>query len=660
MFSLCQPAFPGDPAHRLEILTLASMLGKLLKAWLPPGAARAAPVADMMLADDLPADLPAAVRASLADACAAAAAGRVAAAARSLWRACEANPGAPLPAALAAWLATCTHAADATDLTARARALDAALDVDDRVAQYFYARGVAAINRLDDRAARRCLSFAAFLSPQDWPPQEMLGIVGYLTGDIEEGRGCFDRAIALADRGEQGRLRLSRLLHTIPQIAASVDHLAGERTWFENELARLEADPPHVADPMAALRVTPFYLAYQGLDNRALLSRMAQLLLSVSPQLAYRAAHVTAAGTRLPGRLRVAIVSVHLGRHSVGHWYRALVGALFDDPRLEITLYTGGAGIDERLAAAAGAAHRVLPGDLTAARAAIEAACPDILVYTDVGIDPLMYLLAFSRLAAVQALLVGHPDTSGIPTIDHFVSNVHQDLATAQSGYSERLVRFAQIPVLVEKTAPPALPQTREQLGMAAAVRYYLCPMMLQKMHPDFDPALARILRRDPQGEVLLFADAKKALWQSRLEERFARVMPDIAERIMFRPYAARDEFLSLLMAADCVLDPFHFSGGVTTYIALSLGVPVVTMAGLLFRSRMTAGIYAQAGIEGLTAQSSEEYVELALAMAGEPGRREAAGRRILAAHGAIFGTRSAAVELADWINFVGQPLLLA
>jgi predicted O-linked N-acetylglucosamine transferase (SPINDLY family) len=186
---------------------------------------------------------------------------------------------------------------------------------------------------------------------------------------------------------------------------------------------------------------------------------------------------------------------------------------------------------------------------------------------------------------------------------------------------------------------------------MQPGTRYYVCPMMLQKMHPDFDRALAAILRRDPDAEVLLFADARCALWQTQLEARFAATMPEVAERIVFRPYAARDAFHSILMAADCVLDPFHFSGGVTTYIALSLGVPVVTLPGALFRSRMTAGIYAQAGIDSLTARDPAHYVELALALARDPSRRAAEGARIVAAHSRIFGVAAAVDDFAGWLD---------
>src|SRR6185503_1977489 len=206
------------------------------------------------------------------------------------------------------------------------------------------------------------------------------------------------------------------------------------------------------------------------------------------------------------------------------------------------------------------------------AREQIAACRLDMLIYTDVGTHPFLYFLSFARLAPVQALLVGHPCTSGVPAIDWFVSNIHQDHEGAQAHYSERLARLPVIPVYVEKNALPATRLSREECGWDDDRRIYLCPMMLQKMHPDFDWALAEILRRDPRGEVVLFGSRERPLWDGQLERRFEAEMPDIAARIVFRPFARYEEFLNLLTHADCVLDPFHFSGGVTTYVAFSVG----------------------------------------------------------------------------------------
>jgi tetratricopeptide (TPR) repeat protein len=549
------------------------------------------------------------------------------------------------------------HAGDpdaAEHAYAAARRAEAGKPLESTVGYHYFARGVQHVNASDPGAAEFCLRLAAQLLPRAAAPLEMLGLAGYLCGDIEAAQARFDEALARATDAERGALEVNRLIDTLPQVAPSAAVLAHSRARFGAELDRLLARPPAIPDPLAAIHRTPFFLCYQGMNDRADNARLAQLFLRAAPGLDYAAPRVS--GPR-GGKLKVGFVSAHLGRHSVGVWYRDLVRLVVEGGRFDTQVFVYGDEVDPRLRVAAEPREALVPlgATLEDARACIAARAPDVLVYTDVGMDPFLYFLAFGRLAPVQVLLAGHPSTSGIPAIDYFVSNVHQDGEDAQTHYSEHLVRLPEIAVYVERSEPPAAPLARAALGWAEDVRYYVCPMMLQKLHPDFDWALAEILRRDPGGEIVLLADSARPLWQRQLEARFARTMPEVAERIVFRPFAPKAEFLSLLLAADCVLDPFHFSGGVTSYIVLSLGAPLVTLPGELFRSRMTAGMYRQAGVIDCIARSPEDYVERALAFAADPGRRAAFRSRIVAAHPALFATRRAVTTLEDWIAEAGK-----
>ena len=577
-------------------------------------------------------------------------------AAALLERACAQRPHDALAHALhGAFLERADAAAAAEAAFAQARRIDAEGPVEAGVGHHFFARGIDHINAADPRPAEVCLRLAHRLLPHSAAPLEMLGLAGYLSGDVGAARAHFDRALALASPAEHGALEINRLIDTLPQTGLGSAALAAARAGFEAELDRLLARPPAIADPLAAVHRTPFFLCYQGRNDRDANARLAQLFLAACPGLGYVSPN--AARTRPPGRKpTVGFVSRYLRRHSIGVWYRDVVELALGSDRFDAVLFAPADEVDEELKAAAAARDAFVPlaRTLEAARAGIEARGPDVLLYTDVGIHPLPYLLAFSRLAPVQGLLAGHPCTSGIPAIDYYVSNVHQDADDAQAHYTERLVRLREIAVCVARTEPPAEPLSRAALGWSEDTRYYVCPMLLQKLHPDFDRALAALLRRDPAGEVVLFADRARPLWQARLEERFAATLPDVADRIVFRPFAPTREFHSVLLAADCVLDPFHFSGGVTSYIALSLGVPVVTLPGELFRSRMTAGMYRQALVTGCIARSPEHFVELALSLAADPALRAAFRAQIVAAQPRLFATRGAVEALFDWIEGVG------
>ena len=627
------------------------MLKRFLRALGGAPALRSPAGSGFIALADLP--LPAETRArdALATACAEAAVGNDRAAHRALAR-LAAQSRAALAPALLGWLRETRmggSGAERAYLSARACA-DA-----QAVAEHLVDRGREHLNRNAPAAAERCFLLAARLAPEAALPLEMLGFAGYLSGDVAAARRWYDLALDQADPGERGALALNRLINTLPQIAASREALVEARAWFEGELRRLCADPPVLVDPLAQINRTTFFLAYQGLNDRDASAALARLFLASCPELGFVAAtarHAQPLGGRKP---RIAFVSMNLGRQSVGVWYRRYLRTLIESGRLDISLFTYGGNVDAALkeAAVALGRHEFLAPTLGEARAQIAAHKPDLLVYTDVGMHPFPYFLSMSRLAPRQALLVGHPATSGVPGIDHFVSNVYQDGDGAAAHYTEDLVRLPVIPVQVVRTAAPATLRTRADLGLVEGVRYYLCPMMLQKIHPDFDCALQAILERDPDGEVLLFSDPARALWQQQLESRFTRSMGRVAQRVVFRPFAPKDEFLNLLLAADCILDSFHFSGGVTTYIALSLGCPLVTLPGPLFRSRMSAGMLAQAGLADLVADSVDDYVVRATRLACDPALRATMRGRILAAHDRLFDTGSAVTPFLRWIEEV-------
>ncbi len=617
-----------------------------------------APVAvELVPLDDLTPDVDPAVVGALR-AAHAALTSDAARAAAPLGRACARRPGDALAHTLyGVFLERTNEPVAAERAFATARQIDATRPLEAGIAHHFVARGIHYLNALDPAAADRCLHIAHRLLPDAAGPLEMRALAGYVSSDVGAARAHYDAALARAGPAERGALEVNRLIDTLPQAGLSAAALAEARTWFETELHRLLQHPPTIPDPLAAINRTAFFLCYQGCNDRFVNTRLAELFLRSSPGLGYVAPHALAPPRRAGGKRVVGFVSAYLGRHSVGVWYNDLVRLVIEGERFETIVFACSDQTDPRLKAAAEARGAYVPlgKTLEEARARIEARKPDVLLYTDVGMRPFPYFLAFSRLAPVQAVLIGHPSTSGIPAVDYYLSNVFQDGEGAQEHYSERLVRLPKIAVHVQLTRPPAEPLPRAALGWDEDTRYYVCPMLLQKLHPDFDAALARILRSDPRGEVVLFADAGRPNWQPKLEERFAATMPDVAARVVFRPFAPTREFLSILLAADCLLDPFHFSGGVTSYIALSLGVPLVTLPGELFRSRMTAGMYWQAGVTDCIARSPEHFVELALAFAADPAACAAFRAKIVAAHPRLFATREAVEILGDWVAKVSQ-----
>jgi len=284
------------------------------------------------------------------------------------------------------------------------------------------------------------------------------------------------------------------------------------------------------------------------------------------------------------------------------------------------------------------AADRTLtiPPELSDAWVTIAAEELDILFYADIGMDVRTYFLAFARLAPVQCLTWGHPDTTGIPNLDYFLSSALIEPDGAAAEYSETLYSLETLPTCYLRPKIPGRLKTRENLGLDNGKRIYLCPQSVIKHHPDLDHISAGILRGDGEAEVLLVEGAVPD-WTAQVTARMCETIPDVAGRVRSIPRMPPEDFLALMNAADVIFDPPHFSGGNTSCDAFALGKPVVAHEGELMRGRVTSGMYRAMKIEGATGQSTTECADIALALGRDKDRREYLETRIAESRDGLF-----------------------
>jgi protein O-GlcNAc transferase len=492
-------------------------------------------------------------------------------------------------------------------------ALEESGDLDEAVVQYENALAA----EPGSSAARRCLGAA--LAEQ---------------GRTGEALACYREALARApDDGL--KLRLAMLL---PAIPGSLEELRRWRGRFEAEIARLEAEPVTLSEP-TEIAGTNFYLSYHGLNNRELHTRVAGLYARACPALSWTAPHC-ADPKRRPGKIRVGFISRYLHDHSIGKTTRGLVANLSREQFEVASLFAPPSHEDEtsRFIREHSDRSLALPRNLDAARRAIAGLELDVLFYQDIGMDLFTYLLAFSRLAPVQCVSFGHPDTTGIASVDYFISNDLFEPAGAAAHYSERLFLLRDLGTLAYYYRPPAPAATkrREDFGLPAEAHLYLCPQTLFKLHPEFDALLAGILRSDPRGLVVLIC-AKSSRWVDLLEARFKATMPDVASRIVFLSRQDSAGFASLLAACDVVLDTIHFNGMNTSLEAFSAGTPVVTLPGDFQRGRHTAGMYRKMEFTECIAADQNDYVRIAARLGTEEDYRRHVSSEILRRNEVLF-----------------------
>jgi predicted O-linked N-acetylglucosamine transferase (SPINDLY family) len=246
----------------------------------------------------------------------------------------------------------------------------------------------------------------------------------------------------------------------------------------------------------------------------------------------------------------------------------------------------------------------------------------DLLYYWEVGTDGTNYYLPFLRLAPVQCTAWGIQGTSGIPQMTHYLSSSLIEPEDARRYYTEKLVLASTLLSYQSRVAAPNSPKPREYFGISRQQHLYLCAQQSGKFQPDFDPILAGILRRDAKGVVVATENQKGGFIADQLRRRFAATMPDVADRIVFLRSLPNPDYLSLVAAADVLLDPLHFGGGNSSYDGFALNQPIVTLPSRFQRGRYTLACYKMMGLSDCVASDSRSYIDMALALGTDAAYR--------------------------------------
>jgi predicted O-linked N-acetylglucosamine transferase (SPINDLY family)/MoaA/NifB/PqqE/SkfB family radical SAM enzyme len=417
--------------------------------------------------------------------------------------------------------------------------------------------------------------------------------------------------------------RLTLAMARLAVVHRSQQDIAGRRAAYTEDLSALSA-LTEVAEDQARAQgaaqvgtAKPFYLAYQGQDDRDLQlmygAIVSRLMASTRP--------VPKFAPPSTGRFRVGFATAYFHLHSVSKLFGGWITEL-DRQRFEIFGYHLGEGEDATsMALAAGCAHfRRGPRNDDAWAQAIAEDGLHALIYPEIGMHPAAVRLAARRLAPLQCVAWGHPVTTGLPELDVFLSSALMEPPDGADHYTERLVTLPNLSICYTPMAAGKGGVSRAGLGFSERDIVYLCCQSLFKYHPHDDRLLADIAAQVPGARFVFIGDINQnsgaACLRDRLCAAFATARLDAQHHLRFvRPVAA-DDFPSLLSSCDVYLDSLGWSGGNTTLEALCCDLPVVTMPGRFMRGRHSTAILRMMGMEAWIATTPVEYVAKAVALA--------------------------------------------
>jgi protein O-GlcNAc transferase len=224
------------------------------------------------------------------------------------------------------------------------------------------------------------------------------------------------------------------------------------------------------------------------------------------------------------------------------------------------------------------------------------------------------------RLAPVQIKWVGmQSHSSGLAEMDWFLTDQWETPDGFEQFYSERLLRLPDGYVCY--SPPPYAPDVMTLPALTHGHVTFGCFNNLAKITCRVIETWATILRRIPSARMILkthqFSDGLTA---ARIRADFVALDVE-GHRIELRGSSAHRAFMGEYNHVDIVLDPFPYSGGLTTCEALWMGVPTITLPGEIFASRHSASHMTNVGLDQWVAGSIQHYIEIAIDRANNLSR---------------------------------------
>ena len=473
----------------------------------------------------------------------------------------------------------------------------------------------------------------------------------------DEALADFGRSLAL--KPDEAEARFGDCLAELPIVYETTEEIARRRTAYARKLRAL-------ADDVAAGRLTgdlcaataprqPFLLAYQGQDDRDLQSTYGAMISRIVAQKYPAAAMPPAPGPDEP--IRLGIVSNFFFLHS--NWKIPIKGWLsqLDRFRFRIFGYYTGSVRDAETEVAEDMcdrfSHRAL--DVAGWRREILSDAPHALIYPGLLMDTFSHQLAAQRLAPVQCTSWGHPETSGIATLDYFLSSDLMEPPGADALYTEKLVRLPNLSIYYEPVDLGAVDSSRAQLGLRTDATVFWCGQSLYKYLPQHDDVFARIALATPQSQFVFInhhgGPRVTEVFRARLTAAFAARGLDVDRHCVFLGRMSQSEFTGAIGLCDVFLDSLDWSGCNSAIESLPNALPIVTLPGAFMRGRHSAAILQMMGVTETIARDLDDYIAIAARLAHEPQERLKISNRMGAARNKIYCDRACITALEDFLE---------
>lgn len=456
-------------------------------------------------------------------------------------------------------------------------------------------------------------------------------------------------------------------LQILPSLYQNIEEIEFYREYIHerldilNQTLSLDTETQRRDALYAITKQTNFYLAYQCKNDLELQMKYGQIVHTImAANYPQWSKDISIPPLGAGEKIRVGYISSHLHNHNGGN---GCVGWIknHDRQKFQIYCYHLGTKVDEITEELKLSSYSFVhfPNDLEANCHQIVADKLHILVFPAIGMGPIDAQIAALRLAPFQCMAWGHPVTSGIPTVDYFLSSELMEPENAQEHYSEQLIRLPNSSLCYAKPLLPGLKKTRSEFGIPEDCIMYLSCQSTFKYLPQHDYIFAEIAQQISNAKFVFIAAPEGKyitnLFSQRLQKAFAKLGLNSEDYCIILPRQTHYEFLQLNQVADIYLDTLGWNGGFTTLNAIACNLPIVTYPGEFMRGRHSYAYLKMLGITDTIANSEAEYIEIAVKLGLDADWRNSIIERTSQNHHRVFEDKTCVEGLEAFYKQVVQ-----
>jgi protein O-GlcNAc transferase len=463
-----------------------------------------------------------------------------------------------------------------------------------------------------------------------------LGTAFRRQGQLEQAIEAYQQALKIDPTLAEAAIGIC--ISQLPIIYATTEEIITRREAYQLHLQQLaeyyknvdQKQKINAAQAVGTLQ--PFYLSYQGLNDRPLQQiygeMIHQLMACRYPQYTQP---LSLPKLQPNEKIRVGFVSGFFRSHS--NWKIPIKGWVENLNREQFQLYGyhTSARQDQYTQEAQNAFEQFIQGPLPLSQwcEQIKADNLHVLIFPEFGMDPTTIQLGCLRLAPIQMSSWGHPETSGLPTIDYYLSSELMEPEIAEDCYSETLIKLPNLSIHYTPLEIPPQQKTKAELGMKEEDIFFWCCQSLYKYLPQHDDVFSQIAQQVKKSKFVFIkhigdnSEQITTVFTQRLEKAFAESGLNYQDYCLFLPRLKSDEFAGVTAIADIFLDSMGWSGCNSSLEAIAQNLPIITLPGELMRGRHTAAILRMMGLTETIASDKQQYIQLAVKLATDKNYRQ-------------------------------------